>query len=498
MKKRFYITTTIPYVNAAPHIGHALEFVQADAIARARRVAGDEVYFLSGTDDNAMKNVQAAEQAGVPVDEFVAKNSSIFEELLRALNISIDQFICTAEERHRKGAQALWTATDPDDIYKKKYSGLYCAGCELFYQPEELDEHGECFEHPGRKPEIVEEENYFFRLSKYGDWLRGIISSGELSIVPESRKNEALALIDRGLEDFSISRPVSRSKGWGVLVPGDDQHTMYVWYDALANYITALGYPDTKNSLYQKFWEENPNRFHILGKGVGRFHAIYWPAMLKSAGLPIPTQEFIHGYVSVNGQKMSKTLGNVIDPFSMVQKYGVDAVRYYLLREIVSYGDGDFSEEKFRVRYNADLANGLGNFISRTYKLAHQFRAENHERVVEDEVLHKADAVEQLVAEKVAQCKFNEATEVVMELVSFGDGYLAEHKPWLRDLAFASTKVWNAIFIAKRISELLRPFLPGTAEKIVEAINTMENPTYEEGNFGNPKVPLVPLFPRLS
>jgi methionyl-tRNA synthetase len=370
MGDKFYITTTIPYVNAPPHIGHALEFVQADAIARYRRLKGEDVYFLSGTDENAIKNVQAAEKAGAPIAAFVAKNAAIFRELLEKLNVSIDDFIRTTEERHVRGAQALWSATKKEDLYEKTYRGLYCVGCELFYKPEELNQDGECFEHPGRKLEEVEEKNYFFKLKNYTAKLRGFIENDTLKIIPETKKNEILSLIRGGLEDFSASRPVERSKGWGVPVPGDPSQTMYVWYDALASYITALGYPDRDAELFKNFWLESPTRIHILGKGVSRFHAVYWPAMLMSANLPLPTLEFIHGYVTIDGQKMSKTIGNVVDPLELVKKYGTDAVRYCLLRELPTFADGDFSEEKFKTSYNANLANGLGNLVARVMALA--------------------------------------------------------------------------------------------------------------------------------
>lgn len=368
---KYYLTTTIPYVNAAPHLGHALEFVQADALARYKRSKLDEdnVYLLSGSDENAMKNVQAAEAAGIPVKEFVDRNTELFRTLLDALNVRYDGFIRTTEERHVRGAQALWRATNPKDVYKKTYSGLYCTGCEQFYQPEDLNEHGECFEHPGKKLETVEEENWFFKLSNYQDWLKKIITSGELLITPDTRRNEMLALIERGLEDFSISRPVARTKNWGVPVPGDEGQTMYVWYDALANYITALGYPET-GGLYEKFWASNEARGHILGKGVNRFHTIYWPAMLASAGLPVPKFALVHGYITIDGAKMSKTTGNVVDPMDIINEYGTDALRHYLLREIASQSDGDFSIARFRESYNAHLANGLGNLVSRIMKMA--------------------------------------------------------------------------------------------------------------------------------
>ncbi len=490
MPTKFYITTTIPYVNAPPHLGHALEFVQADVIARSRRAAKDEVYFLSGTDDNAIKNVQAAESAGVPADEFVSRNSETFKRLLAALNISTDQFIRTTEERHKVGAQALWAATKPEDIYKKTYEGLYCTGCELFYKPEELNEKGECLEHPGRKLELVKEENYFFKLSKYGTWLHELVEGGEMEIVPDSRKNEVLAFIDRGLEDFSISRPVSRSKGWGVPVPGDPSQTIYVWYDALANYITALGYPDVNAQLYRTFWSENKhNRLHVLGKGVSRFHAIYWPAMLKSAGLPVPTKEFIHGYITVNGEKISKTLGNVVDPFAVVQKYGVDAVRYYLLREIPAYDDGDFGDEEFKNRYNSDLANGLGNFAARVLTLGAGLGKIPEGLKPDAEISGYIEKTKKAVSEKTEDFKFHEALAAIWDLLSFGDSYVNKTAPWgIKDSKEKVQTVFNLVVILDNVAALLRPFLPGTAEKITGCINWDGELRVEKGKI---------LFPRI-
>jgi len=366
-KNRFYVTTAIPYVNAAPHIGFALEIVQADAIARYHRLIGDDTFFLTGTDENALKNVQSAEKAGVPVKKFVDRNSQRFEDLKGALNLSFDDFIRTTEERHVKGAQKLWQACDPDDIYKKGYRGLYCIGCEQFYTEKELVE-GKCPEH-GTVPETVEEENYFFKLSGYQEQLIKLIESDELKIIPATRKNEVLSFIKGGLEDFSISRSNKRAKGWGVPVPGDESQVAFVWFDALSNYINALGYAND-GEKFKKYWLENPNRTHVIGKGIIRFHAVYWPAMLLSAGISLPTEIFVHGYLTVDGQKISKSLGNVIDPFALVEKYGTDPVRYYLLAKFSPFEDGDFSEAKLKETYNSDLANGLGNLVSRVAKLA--------------------------------------------------------------------------------------------------------------------------------
>lgn len=474
MKNKFYVTTTIPYVNAVPHIGHALEFVQADVIARYRRMIGDDVYFLSGSDENAIKNVQAAEKEGVPIEKFISRNAEYFKKLLEKLNISIDQFIRTSEDRHKIGAQALWRATKKEDLYKKKYKGLYCQGCETFYNENELDKNGECFEHPGKKLELIEEENYFFKLSNYQEWIEDIIQKDILKVIPQSRKNEVLAFVKRGLEDFSVSRPVERTKNWGVSVPDEPEQTMYVWYDALANYITALGYPDNNSELFKKFWLENDKKVHVLGKGVSRFHAVYWLAMLKSAGLPIPNEEFIHGYITVEGQKISKTLGNVVDPFSVVDRFGVDSVRYYLLREISTFEDGDFAEERFKDAYNGGLANGLGNLVSRILKMARTNGVSIDTRQINiQNILPYNDAFSKYEIQK--------AINIVWERIQITDKFIQETEPF-RTIKTNPEKAKNDIRELLEslfeISHLLYPFLPDTSEKIKKLItdSSMEIP----------------------
>ncbi len=362
MKKPFFISLAIPYVNAAPHIGHILEHVQGDAVARYQRLLGKDVFFLFGSDENSLKNVQAAEKAGQPVAAFVEEHAKHFSNLKSALNLSIDDFIRTTEERHIVGAQKLWSLCKKEDIYKKRYKGLYCVGCEAFYTPDELI-NGLCPEHK-RPLEEIEEENYFFKLSNYQKQIQELIASDALRLVPEGKKNEMLAFIGRGLEDFSISRSKERAHGWGVAVPGDPSQIMYVWFDALSNYINALDF-GSNEKLYKKYWVQGKHRevVHVIGKGIARFHAIYWIGMLLSAEQPLPTEEFIHGYITVNGEKISKSLGNVIDPYDVIGKYGVDPVRYYLLGAIPSYDDGDFSTERFEEFYTAHLANGIGNIF---------------------------------------------------------------------------------------------------------------------------------------
>jgi methionyl-tRNA synthetase len=361
--KKVFISTSIPYVNASPHLGHALELVQADVIARHHRLLGDRVFFLSGTDENSLKNVRSAENAGENVADFVYKNYLNFYNLKEVLNISFDDFIRTTEKRHFDGAQKLWMACKKD-IYKKKYSGLYCVGCEEYYKEDDLI-NGLCPEHKVA-PELIEEENYFFKLSNYQEKIKELIEKDEVKIIPQSRKNEILSFINSGLQDFCISRTSERAKGWGIDVPGDETQKMWVWFDALSNYINALGYGSSDESKFLEFWQNNDLKIHIIGKGINRFHSVYWLAMLLSAGISLPKILFVHGYITVDGQKMSKSLGNVINPYDLVEKYGCDAVRYFLLREIPALGDGDFTFEKFEKRYNSDLAGGIGNLLSRT------------------------------------------------------------------------------------------------------------------------------------
>ncbi len=379
MLKNFYITTSIAYANAAPHIGYAMEICQADVLARYHRMKSDDVFFLSGTDENGSKIKKTALEKKVDPQKFVDENSAKFQLLLDTLNISNNDFIRTTDKkRHWPAAQKIWNElVKKGDIYKSSYEGYYCVGCEAYLTEKDLID-GKCSNHQ-KVPEKIKEENYFFKLSKYSKMIQEKIESGELEILPESRKNEILNVIKDGLKDISFSRP-KKTLDWGVPVPNDETQTMYVWCDALTNYISALGYgndyichsreggnpllPQSANlaNNFQKYW---PADIHLIGKDILRFHAAIWPAMLISADLPLPKKIFVHGFITSNGQKISKSLGNIIDPFEVIDKYGVDALRYYLLKEIPSGGDGDFSFERFEEVYQADLANGIGNLVYR-------------------------------------------------------------------------------------------------------------------------------------
>ena len=470
---KYYITNAIPYVNGDPHIGHALEFIQSDTVARYHRLLGDKVTYLCGSDENALKNVQAAEKAGADVQAFVDEHAAIFARVAEKLEISFDIFQKTSQDTHYKASQKLWELCDKNgDIYKKSYKGLYCVGCEEFKTPEELV-NGECPEHPGKKVEEVEEENYFFKLSKYQEALLKLLESGKYQVVPEFRKNELLSFIKSGLEDFSISRSNERAKNWGIPVPGDTTQRIYVWFDALNVYQSGIGF-GSDNEKYEQTW---PADLHVVGKGIIRFHAVYWPAILLSAGLKLPKKLFVHEYFTVNGQKMSKTLGNVINPVEMVEKYGADALRYYCLAKFSPFSDGDFSEERLKETYNSDLANGLGNLAARVGRLAQT-----------NEIAVPVDTLSILpeVASSLEEFKFNQALESIWREIAKVDKQLNDTTPWKLGKVEATPILEQAVRDIRTIAYNLQPFLPESAKKILEQYNQ------EKITSG------TPLFPRLD
>lgn len=463
---KFYITNAIPYVNARAHLGHALEFIQSDVISRFQKSLGKDVTLSCGYDENSLKNVQAAEVEGISVQELVDKNGKLFFDLWEKLDIKFDKVVKGSDPKHFSSSQKLWELCEKNgDIYKKTYTGLYCVGCEQFYTKEELNEKGECFEHPGKQLEQVSEENYFFKLSKYTDKILDLIKSNTLEIVPEFRKNEIVEFLKRGLEDISISRSNERAKNWGVPVPNDNTQRMYVWFDALNIYQTAVGFGSDEN-LYKSLW---PADLHIVGKGIIRFHAIYWPAFLLSANLSLPKKIFVHEYFTVDGQKMSKTLGNVIDPVNLIEKYGADALRYYCLAKFSPFSDGDFSESKFAQTYNSDLANGLGNLIARVSKLC---QTSGFKETASEKSVHMIDIADEY-KKAMEEYRFNDALSLVFQKITKLDKYINEEKPW--ELLKVSTNhkgrelsaiLGHAVDQIVEIAILIAPFMPKTSEKI--------------------------------
>lgn len=477
-----YVTTTIPYVNARPHLGFALELVQADVLARHRRHRGDRVRFLTGTDDNSLKNVLAAEAEGVPVQDFVDRNADAFAALRDPLALSFDDFIRTSRDpRHRVGVERLWRrCADSGDLYRKHYEGLYCVGCEQFYTPAELVD-GRCAEH-GTEPRPVAEENWFFRLSRYADQLHALITSGRLRIEPAVRRNEVLALIEGGLHDFSVSRSQTRARGWGIPVPDDPDQVVYVWWDALGNYVTSLGY-GTDDPAFDRWWTGATRRSHLLGKGVVRFHAVYWPAMLLSAGLPLPTDVLVHDYLTVDGRKISKSGGTTVDPAELAAEFGTDAVRWWLLREVPRVGDADFTRERLVARANADLAGGLGNLVNRVVTMAHRFRDGRVPEWSTEAEGAPAEGTERLTAvcrevprhvdDALADFDFRRATAAVWRIVQEADRCVDGTRPWelARDERAGDRAAGerldgvlaSLVGACRTLADQLGPFLPESA-----------------------------------
>ena len=473
---RTYITTTIPYVNARPHIGYALELVQADVLARHRRARGDQVRFQSGTDDNSLKNVLAAEAAGQDIKDFIAQNDMAFLALGPALSLSTDDVIRTGfDPRHPPGVEKLWRAC-ADDLYRRTYEGLYCTGCEQFFTAAELSG-GRCPEH-GTPPEVVAEENWFFRLSRYADPLRAAISSGALRVEPAGRRNEVLAFIDSGLADFSVSRPAERARGWGIPVPDDPSQVIYVWWDALGNYITALGYGGDEAG-YRRWWAgaDAGRRVHLLGKGVVRFHAVYWPAMLLSAGLPLPTDIFVHDYLTAGGRKISKSDGPPVPgPAELAETYGADALRWWLLREVPRTGDADFTVARMVARADDELANGIGNLVNRVVAMIRRYRGGVPPS---GELLPAALAAPAEVDAALADFDFRSASAAVWRIAHEANRYVNRERPWeLHDAATPLDEVLGSLYVSCRaLAAELVPFLPDAAARITAQLAPLPLPS---------------------
>ncbi len=469
-KQRIYITTSIPYVNGDPHVGFALECVQADVLARHHRARGDDVRFLSGTDDNALKNVRAAAAAGVPVAEFVAEKAARFAALQERLELSYDDFISTSiDPRHRPGVDRLWQAcAAAGDLYPREYEGLYCVGCEAFVQPDELRD-GVCPEH-GIPPEPVSECNWFFRLSRYQDELRALIESGRLRIEPEQRRNEALAFVRGGLEDFSVSRAAPRARGFGIPVPDDDSQVVYVWFDALANYITALGFGGN-GGLYRTWWDESDERIHVIGKGILRFHAVYWPAILLSARLTLPTRIFVHDYVTAEGTKLSKSAASAIDPFAVADAYGTDALRWWFARGVPRSGDVDFRAELVAARAN-ELANELGNLVNRTIALAGDARFDGASGDPPGAGELRAALLRSRGAVDATLDTFDirAAADSVWELVTAANRFVSGAQPWQLSASEREPVVGLLLETCCVIAREIEPFLPTASERIARTL----------------------------
>lgn len=496
---RVFLTTTIPYVNAPPHLGFALEAVQADVLARHHRRRGDQVRLLTGTDDNSLKNVLAAEAAGTGVQEWVDRHADAIAALREPLALSYDDFLRTStDKRHAAGVEWLWRAcAAAGDLYRDRYEGRYCVGCESYYSEGELVD-GRCPEH-GTEPPHLSEENWFFRLSRYAGPLREAIAGGRLRIVPESRRHEVLALIDTGLRDFSVSRSRERARGWGIPVPDDPEQVIYVWWDALGNYVTSLDI-GTGGDRYRYWWVGADRRIHVLGKGVLRFHAVYWPAMLLSAGAPLPTDILVHDYLTIDGQKIGKSTGGGADPVALAARFGTDAVRWWLLRDVPRAGDVDFTVARLVARANADLADGIGNLVGRVVAMVHRYR---DGRVPEHPGSGAGDLVPGgapgRVEAALAGYDFRRACAAVWEIVDWANRRIEQVRPW--ELAGAeragdrAAGRWLDAALAalvagcRSLADQLAPFLPGAAATV--AARCTAGP---DGRLPDP----APLFPRLS
>jgi len=464
-----FLTVAIPYVNADPHLGYAYELVLADIHARASRLDGTATRFLGGTDDYSLKNVLAAEDAGVPVRTFVDAHARRFESLRGPLDLSFDDFIRTsADARHIPAVHRLWAAAAANgDLYKQLYAGDYCVGCERFYTPDELDD-GRCPEHL-RPVEHVEEENWFFRLSRYEEQLIDLIETDTLHISPAPFRNEVLAFLRSGLEDISVSRSNERARGWGVPVPDDPSQVIYVWFDALTNYISSLDYGDPASENYRRWWVESDERCHVIGKGILRFHAVYWPAFLLAAGEPLPTHIRVHPYLTLRQLKLSKSTGTSVDPRHVTETYGTDVLRWWFCRDVAENADTDFTIERLLNRANEDLAGGVGNVISRIVSLLHRHRG-GTPPVPGTAPLEALADLPARTLQLIGSFELRQAAQAIVDAVGVLNQNLEETTPWslAKDPAAGNELdriLSTQLATARVIAEALAPITPELSDR---------------------------------
>ena len=477
MTERFYVTTAIAYPNGEPHIGHAYEMIATDAIARWARLEGKDVYFLTGTDEHGLKMVQTAEAAGLAVRDLADRNSGRFKELAKTLNVSNDDFIRTTEKRHYESSQEIWrrmAASNNGDIFVSTYKGWYSVRDEAYFDEDELTDgsDGKKLAPSGAPVEWVEEPSYFFRLSAYQDRLLKLYEEHPEFIAPRERRNEIVSFVKSGLQDLSISRTTF---DWGIPVPKAPGHVMYVWIDALTNYITGVGFPDDKSEQFKKFW---PADLHVIGKDIIRFHTVYWPAFLMSAGLPVPRRVFAHGFLTSEGKKMSKSLGNVVDPFGVTEEFGTDPVRWYCLREISFGQDGDWGREKFVNRNNADLANNFGNLAQRSLSmiqknfggLVPEFVGATSE---ERPLLNSVEDALVKAREAMKGQQVHEAAAAIFAAFNEANNYFASQAPWAlakTDPARMATVLYYTIDAVRRLTIPLLAFIPDSAGRVLDML----------------------------
>jgi methionyl-tRNA synthetase len=475
-KPAYYVTTAISYPNGVPHIGHAYEAIATDAIARFMRLDGHDVFFLTGTDEHGQKIQQTATKEGISARDLVDRNAQLFRAMVARMNCSNDDFIRTTEERHHRSSAAIWERMEKaGDIYLSKYAGWYSVRDEAYYAEDEthVNEHKvRLASKTGTPVEWVEEESYFFRLSAYQDKLLDLYKMHPDFVLPKERLNEVASFVRGGLQDLSISRTTF---DWGIKVPGNDKHIMYVWVDALTNYITAVGFPDTNSETFKRYW---PADLHVIGKDIVRFHAVYWPAFLMSAGIAVPRRVFSHGFLFNRGEKMSKSVGNVVDPFTMADAYGVDQLRYFFLREIPFGQDGNYSHEAIVNRINADLANDLGNLAQRSLSMvARQFGGKLPEPGAftpnDKAILASADAMIAGAREAMKTQQLHHALNVVWSVVADANRYFAGEAPWAlakTDPVRQGTVLYVTAEVIRQVAILALPFMPDSAGKLLDLI----------------------------